>query len=71
VKVNAVVVPSPVRSVAVVPAAVGGLSKSTALSPPRNNSPVAVLTASSPTVSEVGEPVAPLLFFGMIGNAIV
>jgi len=65
-----VVVPSPVASVVVVPAAVGGLSRRTALSPPRNNSPVAVFTASSPTVSELGEPVAPLLFFGMIGNAI-
>jgi hypothetical protein len=70
VNVNATVVPSPVRSVAVVPAAVGGLRRSTALSPPRKSSPVAVFTASSPTVSEVGEPVAPLLFFGMIGKAI-
>jgi hypothetical protein len=60
-----------VRSVVVVPAAVGGFSKSTASSPPRKSSPVAVLTASSPTVSEVGEPVAPLRFFGMIGKAIV
>jgi hypothetical protein len=70
VKVNAVVVPSPVASVTVVPAAVGGLRRITALSPPRKSSPVAVFTASSPTVSEVGEPVAPLLFFGMMGNAI-
>jgi hypothetical protein len=69
VKVKATVVPSPVCSVTVVPAEVGGLSNITAVSPPRKSSPVAVFTASSPTVKEDGLPVAPDRFFGIIGNA--
>jgi hypothetical protein len=70
VKVNAVVVPVPVCSVTVVPAEVGGLSNITAVSPPKKSSPVAVFTASSPTVKEDGLPVAPDRFLGIIGNAI-